>query len=78
MPDPTVQAIIDHARCFATSDRSHDPDCVHMGKLLRAYDEARGATCVACNGVGSVDTSEEDPGDGPTCPICLGTGLKDN
>lgn len=71
-----LRAVVDAAR-EATCDTGHIPQCVALGKAIYAYDKARGAICISCDGAGSIDDDECDRGEGPTCTACDGTGLVD-
>lgn len=59
----------------ATCDTHDIPACVALGGALRAYDLARGAVCTACDGAGTIDGPDDDPGEGTRCEGCRGSGL---
>jgi hypothetical protein len=71
---PELEKVIEAAR-EATCDTHDIPACVELGKALRAYDLARGAVCGVCDGAGTIDGPDDDPGDGDPCPLCVGRGL---
>jgi hypothetical protein len=68
-------AVIEAARAVGLTFTQDIPDVVRLGKALRAWDEARGVLCKTCDGVGTIDGEDDDPGEGPVCTTCYGSGL---
>ena len=69
-----TKVVLEAAR-EATCDTHTIPACVRLGKALREYDERRGAICAQCDGAGTIDGADDEPGEGPTCDRCSGRGL---
>jgi hypothetical protein len=72
--DAALAKVIEAAR-EATCDTRHIPACVALGAALRVYDEARGALCSECDGIGTIDMDGDRPGEGEPCAMCNGRGI---